>query len=181
MTPRTALLLLLLLLLGDRARAQERQYTARVVTTVSSSSAPAWRTWRGHQFSVNYPGDWTVTQGGQVTFQSPTEGPGDYQESVTMLVFERPVTDTAAWAANNLREVKEEFPSATVRSDDRSADEQVLQLSLTEDGKALHYRRIFKREGAYTVIQTYRALDTSFEEKVHLADAVISSVHILQP
>lgn len=179
MTLRATLLLLPCLLLGA-AHAQERQYTARVVTTVNTTEAAAWRIWRGHLFAVTYPGDWSVTTGGQVTFLSPTEARGDYQESVTMSAFEATPTDTTGWAARNSADARSEFPSATIVSDERQDEAQVIILTLTEDGKALRFKRTIKLTGGCMVVQTYRALEESFTEKEHLADAMMSSVQVFR-
>jgi hypothetical protein len=180
--PRPTLSLLFLFLVSA-VPAQDTTWTARVVTSVTTSEAPAWRTWRGSFCSLNYPGAWAVdpsgTNGGVVAFLAPLDSSIGYRENVVVRSAETAGDMTASAQANTLQ-LKNEVNDLNILTDNIKGNEQMLEYTGKLDGRDLAFKRMAVLHEGRWVTLTYSAPAASYEEKLFLADAMMHSLRFLK-
>ncbi|HEY0978341.1 MAG TPA: hypothetical protein VGE21_12790 [Flavobacteriales bacterium] len=177
-------LLLPMCLFPALAFAQETspRYSARVVTSITKSEAPAWRTWKGKDLMMNYPGNWSLdnsgTNGAMVVFLAPVDSTRRFREHVLVHTEQRPGHTMAGLADEHAQELRR--ANAEGLENQVDGDTQTLTYGIQLNGRPVRCKRTVVKHGDTVLTLTYVASPDRYEEELFQADAVLNSLQFLE-
>lgn len=126
--------------------------TARVVTHVVTDTVPAWKVWKADGLSMNYPGQWTLSE--------PVQGD-------TLVIFQRE-------AAGKAGKTVKVFVRSTATADTGTPGKPG-RYEYEDDGTPMRAMERQVSGAGRPFMLTYSAPQAVYEEYLYVAEAMINS------
>ncbi len=149
----------------------------RVVTRVVSDTIPAWKTWKENGFAMNHPGKWSVdmaTKGDTVVvFRNLKKN--EVKSITPVAVIVQGMDGTMTPLQKRLKRAdREDVEFITSEDADMSATSRA-EYSYDAGGTRMHILEQVVEKGDRSYLLTYAAPESSYEEYLFLAEAMLNS------